>query len=87
MNPAPATAPATVAEPAPASASGSPLREAGRYIAQSFRLMVGQPSYDTYVAHRQRTHPGEPLMSYEAFFRERQEARYGGGKGRMGRCC
>jgi uncharacterized short protein YbdD (DUF466 family) len=25
-------------------------------------------------------------MSYEAFFRERQEARYGG-KGRMGRCC
>jgi len=27
------------------------------------------------------------LMSYEAFFRERQEARYGGGKGRMGRCC
>ncbi|RUP24160.1 MAG: putative selenoprotein, partial [Curvibacter sp.] len=36
---------------------------------------------------RQRTHPGEPVMSYEAFFRERQEARYGGGKGRMGRCC
>ena len=49
--------------------------------------MVGQPSYDTYVAHRQRTHPGEPVMSYEAFFRERQEARYGGGDGRPGRCC
>lgn len=76
-------APATAA----ASAPGSALLEAGRYIAQSFRLMVGQPNYDTYVAHRQRTHPGEPVMSYEAFFRERQEARYGGGKGRMGRCC
>ncbi|RUP25404.1 MAG: YbdD/YjiX family protein, partial [Curvibacter sp.] len=44
-------APATAA----ASAPGSALLEAGRYIAQSFRLMVGQPSYDTYVAHRQRT--------------------------------
>lgn len=83
MNPAPAPTSGTAA----ASALGSPLLEAGRYIAQSFRLMVGQPSYDTYVAHRQRTHPGEPVMSYEAFFRERQEARYGGGKGRMGRCC
>jgi len=85
MNPAPA--PTSGTGTAAASALGSPLLEAGRYIAQSFRLMVGQPSYDTYVAHRQRTHPGEPVMSYEAFFRERQEARYGGGKGRMGRCC
>ena len=47
-------APTTAAAPAAAS----PLLEAGRYIAQSFRLMVGQPSYDTYVAHRERTHPG-----------------------------
>ena len=48
------------------------------------RLMVGLPSYENYVAHRQIYHPGEPYMSYEAFFRERQEARYAQGKNR---CC
>ena len=75
------------------SASLSPAREwsrdlgkAGRYLAQSLRLMVGLPDYDAYLTHMEATHPGEPVMSYEAFFRERQEARYGG-KGRMGRCC
>jgi uncharacterized short protein YbdD (DUF466 family) len=72
----------------PASAGGwaQEVAQAGRYFAQSFRLMVGLPNYDTYVAHMALTHPDEPVMSYEDFFRERQEARYGG-KGRMGRCC
>ena len=60
--------------------------KAGRYLGQSMRLMVGLPEYDTYVAHREATHPGEALMSYEAFFRERQEARYGGA-GKRGGCC
>jgi len=32
------------------------------------------------------THPDEPMMSYEEFFRERQEARYGA-NGKVGRCC
>lgn len=32
-------------------------------------------------------HPDKPVMTYEEFFRERQEARYGGGKGRPIRCC
>ena len=58
----------------------------GRYAGQTLRLMVGLPEYDAYVAHMQATHPEADVMSYEAFFRERQEARYGG-KGRMGRCC
>ncbi len=57
----------------------------GRYLGQTLRLMVGVPDYDVYVAHRKATHPDEPIMSYEAFFRERQEARYGR-KGRVG-CC
>ncbi len=57
----------------------------GRYLGQAMRLMVGLPDYDTYVAHMQATHPDQPVMSYEAFFRERQEARYGGKGGR--RCC
>ena len=55
-------------------------------IGQAARLMVGVPNYDTYVAHQRREHPDQPVMGYEAFFRERQEARYGG-KGRIGRCC
>ena len=49
--------------------------------------MVGMPRYDVYVAHQQREHPGLPVMTYEEFFRERQEARHGGGNGKVGRCC
>ena len=69
------------------NAAGS-LPEAGRYLArtlaQSLRLMVGLPDYDAYLSHLQAAHPERSPMSYEAFFRERQQARYGGGKGR---CC
>ncbi|MCC4117304.1 YbdD/YjiX family protein [Aromatoleum toluclasticum] len=60
------------------------LSRLGKYLGQAARLMVGLPDYDTYVAHMKATHPDRPVMSYEAFFRERQEARYGGG---TGRCC
>lgn len=56
----------------------------GRYLGQSLRLMVGLPDYQTYLAHMESTHPDREPMSYEAFFRERQEARYGGGQGK---CC
>ena len=61
------------------------LAQAGRYLGQSMRLMVGLPEYDTYVSHMEVTHPGQPMMTYEEFFRERQEARYGGA--RSGGCC
>ena len=61
-------------------------RIAGRAAATA-RLMVGMPDYDAYVAHRTAAHPGEPVMSYEEFFRERQASRYGGGDGRISRCC
>jgi len=64
------------------------LAESGRYLArsmaQSLRLMVGLPDYDTYLSHMARTHPEREPMSYQSFFRERLEARYGAGKGR---CC
>ena len=56
-------------------------------LAQTARLMVGVPDYDTYVAHRRAQHPGEPVMSYAEFFRERQTARYGCERGRISRCC
>lgn len=60
------------------------IGRAGRTLAQSLRLMVGVPNYGTYVAHMRATHPDQAPMDYEAFFRERQAARYGA---RMGRCC
>ena len=57
---------------------------AARYLGQSLRLMVGVPEYSTYVEHMQDKHPDQPVMAYQEFFRERQEARYGG---KVGRCC
>lgn len=48
------------------------------------RLAVGVPDYERYVAHRRAAHPGEAVMSYEDFFRERQNARYARGRSR---CC
>ena len=58
----------------------------GRLLAQTANLMVGIPDYDTYVEHRQTLHPGEPIMTRDEFFLERQESRYDG-KGRAFRCC
>lgn len=76
----------------PSSRSRTPdmfndLSRMGKYLGQAARMLVGMPDYDTYVEHMQKKHPDQPVMSYEAFFRERQEARYGGGKGRPIRCC
>jgi uncharacterized short protein YbdD (DUF466 family) len=55
--------------------------------AQTARLMVGVPDYETYVEHRRACHPGKPIMTYEEFFRERQNARYAVGKGKFRGCC
>lgn len=61
------------------------LAKAGKYLGQAARLMVGVPDYDTYVQHVRLTHPEQTPMSYEEFYRDRVEARYGGKNG--GRCC
>jgi uncharacterized short protein YbdD (DUF466 family) len=63
------------------------LRRWYRLAAQSAHLMVGLPDYATYVEHRRRHHPGEPVMSREAFFRGCQERRYAPAAGRGMRCC
>ncbi|MDY0241229.1 MAG: YbdD/YjiX family protein [Rhodospirillaceae bacterium] len=55
-----------------------------KLLKQTGRMMVGVPDYDTYVEHRRVTHPDQPVMTYEEFFIERQNSRYGG---RIGRCC
>jgi uncharacterized short protein YbdD (DUF466 family) len=56
-------------------------------VTQTARLMVGIPDYQTYVMHRQTNHPGQQVMTYEEFFRERQAARYAFDKGRFRGCC
>ncbi|WP_028357549.1 YbdD/YjiX family protein [Brackiella oedipodis] len=61
------------------------LSSAGSYLGQTCRLMIGVPDYQNYVAHVKRTHPEQEPMSYEEFFKDRQNARYGG-KGGF-KCC
>ncbi len=65
----------------------SRLMQAGKYLGQAARLMVGFPDYDGYVQHMKLNHPDQPFMSYEEFFRERQNARYGGDGSKGFRCC
>ena len=52
---------------------------------QTARAMVGVADYDAYLAHLAATHPDCAAMTREAFFRDRQAARYGAG-GSL-RCC
>jgi uncharacterized short protein YbdD (DUF466 family) len=58
-----------------------------QWSVRAARLMVGVPDYDTYVQHRRTNHPDQPIMTYQEFFVERQEARYGVSKGRFRGCC
>jgi len=63
------------------------LKAFGKGLVRTARLMVGVPDYEAYVAHRKAMHPGESIMSFEEFFRERQTSRYGAGGGKITRCC
>ena len=45
-------------------------------LARVVRTIIGVPDYDRYVAHCRLRHPGEPVMSRDAFVRERLAARY-----------
>ena len=67
--------------------SAGAARATAYWTAQAARLMVGIPDYQTYVEHRRQTHPDDPIMTYEEFFVERQNARYAVGKGRFRGCC
>ena len=61
------------------------LADIGRYARMTARLMIGVPDYDAYLRHMRNRHPERRPMSYEEFFRERQDAHYktGGARG----CC
>jgi uncharacterized short protein YbdD (DUF466 family) len=63
------------------------IRTLGVWAVQTARLMIGIPDYQAYLEHRATFHPDEPIMTYEEFFRERQDARYAVGKGRFRGCC
>jgi uncharacterized short protein YbdD (DUF466 family) len=63
------------------------IRTLSAWIAQTARLMIGIPDYQTYVEYQRTFHPDDPVMNYEAFFRERQDARYAVGSGRFRGCC
>lgn len=63
------------------------LRDLGRCVCDSARLMVGQGNYETYVAHIRVTHPGLTPMSEREYFRNRENARFGVGNTNGFRCC
>lgn len=51
-------------------------------LQQSFRLMVGVPDYQTYLAHMQSQHPDLVPMDAKTFYRYCVDARYpAAGKG------
>jgi uncharacterized short protein YbdD (DUF466 family) len=53
--------------------------------AEAARLIAGVPPYRIYREHMEQQHPGAPMMSAAEYFRDREQARYGGKGG--GRCC
>lgn len=61
------------------------LKRPFRFARQIARSMIGLPSYEAYLQHMAGHHPDREPMDYRSFFRERQQARYGGKAG--GRCC
>ena len=63
----------------------SRLRVFWQRLVQTGRLVCGVPDYETYRTHMRLHHPEHPVMDYRSFFRQRQQARYGGKGG--GRCC
>jgi uncharacterized short protein YbdD (DUF466 family) len=54
---------------------------------QFISLLVGVPSYETYVEHMRNTHPDQPIKSRKQFFCEVQDERYNAKGGKISRCC
>ncbi len=57
------------------------------YRKQFVSLLVGVPSYDTYVAHMRNHHPEDPVKTRKEFFCEAQDERYNAKGGKVSRCC
>ncbi|MGH0430450.1 YbdD/YjiX family protein [Bacillus hominis] len=54
---------------------------------QFISLLVGVPSYETYVNHMKVHHPEEKILCQKQFFAEVQEARFNAKGGKISRCC
>ncbi|NRD78025.1 YbdD/YjiX family protein [Bacillus sp. BRMEA1] len=63
------------------------LRKFNAYRKQFISLLVGVPSYETYVEHMKTHHPDQPVKSRKQFFCEAQEERYNAKGGKVSRCC
>ncbi|WP_285768593.1 YbdD/YjiX family protein [Peribacillus sp. SI8-4] len=57
------------------------------YRKQFVSLLVGVPSYETYVAHMKDHHPQDPVKTRKEFFCEAQDERYNAKGGKVSRCC
>jgi uncharacterized short protein YbdD (DUF466 family) len=65
-------------------ASPATLRSSVLRLAAVLRRIVGVPDYDRYLAHMRRRHPGDAVLSPDAFARDALARRYD----RPGsRCC
>ncbi|PDY46236.1 cytosolic protein [Bacillus pseudomycoides] len=63
------------------------LEKVWRTRKQFISLLVGVPSYETYVTHMKEYHPEEPILCRKQFFAEAQEARFNAKGGKISRCC
>jgi len=63
------------------------LKTFGKCVCDGARLMVGQGDYGAYVAHLRTTHPTLAPMSERDYYRNRENARFGGGNTGGCRCC
>ncbi|MFB6800008.1 YbdD/YjiX family protein [Peribacillus butanolivorans] len=54
---------------------------------QFVSLLVGVPSYETYVDHMKAHHPEDPVKTRKEFFCEAQDERYNAKGGKVSRCC
>jgi uncharacterized short protein YbdD (DUF466 family) len=54
---------------------------------QFVSLLVGVPSYETYVDHMKVHHPKDPVKTRKEFFCEAQDERYNAKGGKVSRCC
>ena len=60
------------------------VRERARALRSGWLQVCGIPDYERYLAHCAEHHPGEPVMTRQAFFAQAIDRKYG----RSGpRCC
>lgn len=56
----------------------------GGVVKEMLRLLNHEGSYQRYLEHQKRYHPGAEVLCFDDFFREEMERRWSGG---VKRCC